>query len=154
MPYLLLILGALSDSSSSKYRRRFWIILSTVALVISTLTLAYCQELAEFFVTLIGVGAGDWTEEHTDRVRLILTMTTFVDLEIGKKHVHRICNRLVLHSRLCSQWPASLSQKSPVGYCPAGSIKRRKRMARPNDQCRQYRRIRFWYKLIFKCLFI
>lgn len=60
--------GALSDSSTSKYRRRFWIILSTVALVISTLTLAYCEELAAFFVDLIGVGAGDWDERRNKQV--------------------------------------------------------------------------------------
>ncbi|KAF8165226.1 major facilitator superfamily domain-containing protein [Crassisporium funariophilum] len=62
------IIGALSDSSSSKYRRRFWIMLSTAALVISTLTLAYCKELAAFFVDLAAVGDGDWTEKRADRV--------------------------------------------------------------------------------------
>ncbi|KAF4619598.1 hypothetical protein D9613_005337 [Agrocybe pediades] len=58
------LIGALSDASSSKYRRRFWIVISTVALVISTFTLAYCQELAAFFVDLLAVGAGDWTERR------------------------------------------------------------------------------------------
>ncbi|KAF8640148.1 hypothetical protein AX17_001384 [Amanita inopinata Kibby_2008] len=59
---------AVSDSSTSKYRRRFWIVLSTIALVVSTLTLAYCQGLAAFFVDLFGVGAGDWDEERNKRV--------------------------------------------------------------------------------------
>ena len=67
-----LILGALSDSSSSKYRRRFWIILSTGALVFSTLTLAYCKPLAGFFVNLL-LGDGDWTEKH---VRSLFAITT------------------------------------------------------------------------------
>ncbi|KAF9464426.1 major facilitator superfamily domain-containing protein [Collybia nuda] len=62
------VIGALSDSSTSKYRRRYWIILSTVALVISTFTLAYCEELAAFFVDLIGVGAGDWDEKRKKQV--------------------------------------------------------------------------------------
>ena len=62
------ISGALSDASSSKYRRRFWIVLSTVALVVSTLTLAYCQNLANFFVDLAGVGPGDWSEQRGDLV--------------------------------------------------------------------------------------
>ncbi|PPQ99067.1 hypothetical protein CVT24_003627 [Panaeolus cyanescens] len=57
------VIGALSDSSSSKYRRRFWIVLSSVALVISTFTLAFCRELAKFFVGLMNVGAGDWDEK-------------------------------------------------------------------------------------------
>lgn len=66
--------GALSDSSTSKYRRRFWIILSTVALVISTLTLAYCEELAAFFVDLIGVGAGDWDEKRNKQVSYLIPL--------------------------------------------------------------------------------
>jgi solute carrier family 45 protein 1/2/4 len=61
-------LGALSDSSPSKYRRRYWVVLSTAALVISTLTLAYCQELSSILVDLLGVGAGDWDEERNKRV--------------------------------------------------------------------------------------
>jgi len=60
--------GAVSDSSSSKYRRRFWVVLSTIALVMSTLTLAYCKEIAGFVVDLAGVGAGDWSEKRAERV--------------------------------------------------------------------------------------
>lgn len=56
--------GAVSDSSTSKYRRRYWIALSTVALVVSTLALAYCQELADFVVDIFAVGAGDWDEKR------------------------------------------------------------------------------------------
>lgn len=64
----LLIAGALSDSSTSKYRRRYWIILSTIALVISTFTLAYCQELAAIIVDILAVGAGDWDKERNKKV--------------------------------------------------------------------------------------
>jgi solute carrier family 45 protein 1/2/4 len=62
------ISGALSDASSSKYRRRFWIFLSTIALVLSTLTLAYCREIAAFCVDLVGIGDGDWTERRNKLV--------------------------------------------------------------------------------------
>ena len=72
---LKLHLGALSDSSPSKYRRRYWIILSTAALVISTLTLAYCQELASIMVDLLGVGAGDWDEKRNKRVSCMIYPT-------------------------------------------------------------------------------
>jgi len=68
MPF---ISGALSDASSSKYRRRFWIVLSTTALVISTFTLAYCQDLANLFVDLAGVGPGDWSEQRRELVPLL-----------------------------------------------------------------------------------
>jgi solute carrier family 45 protein 1/2/4 len=46
--------------------------LSTVALVISTLTLAYCQELASILVDLFGVGAGDWDEQRNKRVSCMI----------------------------------------------------------------------------------
>ncbi|KIK68025.1 hypothetical protein GYMLUDRAFT_36839 [Collybiopsis luxurians FD-317 M1] len=62
------VIGAVSDSSASKYRRRYWVVLATVVLVISTLVLAYCEALAAFFVDLFQVGAGDWDEKRTKRV--------------------------------------------------------------------------------------
>lgn len=54
------LIGAISDASTSKYRRRYWIVTSTIVLVISTFTLAYCKELAAFFVDLVGAGEGSW----------------------------------------------------------------------------------------------
>ncbi len=65
-------LGALSDSSSSKYRRRFWIVLSTAALVVSTLLLAFCQDIAAFLVDLVGVGSGDWSEKRQEQVQVFV----------------------------------------------------------------------------------
>jgi solute carrier family 45 protein 1/2/4 len=59
------LIGAISDSSPSKYRRRYWIALSTGVLVLSTLTLAYCEVIAAFVVDLFGVGAGDWDAKRT-----------------------------------------------------------------------------------------
>ncbi|KAF5390590.1 hypothetical protein D9757_002692 [Collybiopsis confluens] len=62
------VIGAVSDSSTSKYRRRYWVVLATVVLIISTLVLAYCEALAAFFVDLFQVGAGDWDEKRSRRV--------------------------------------------------------------------------------------
>ncbi|KAF7433062.1 hypothetical protein PC9H_005008 [Pleurotus ostreatus] len=62
------LIGAISDSSPSKYRRRYWIMLSTFVLVISTFTLAYCESFAAFFVDLFGVGDGSWDERRNNRV--------------------------------------------------------------------------------------
>ncbi|KAG6378700.1 hypothetical protein JVT61DRAFT_12972 [Boletus reticuloceps] len=62
------LIGAISDSSHSKFRRRYWVILSTVALVLSTAVLAYCQSIASFFVDLFGGGAGDWDPERQKQV--------------------------------------------------------------------------------------
>ncbi|KAL4076097.1 major facilitator superfamily domain-containing protein [Scleroderma yunnanense] len=62
------LIGAISDSSSSKYRRRYWVALSTVALVVATLGLAYCQNIAAFFVDLYGGGYGDWDPDRAKQV--------------------------------------------------------------------------------------
>lgn len=61
--------GAISDSSGSRYRRRYWIITSTLLLCISTLVLAYCKEIAAFFVDLFGGGLGDWDPKRKAQVR-------------------------------------------------------------------------------------
>lgn len=62
------VIGAISDSSHSKYRRRFWIATSTILLVVSTLVLAFCQPIAGFFVDLVGGGAGDWDPKRIKQV--------------------------------------------------------------------------------------
>ncbi|KAH9918249.1 MFS general substrate transporter [Epithele typhae] len=63
------VIGAISDASTSKYRRRFWIVTSTAVLVISTLTIAYCREIASFFVNdVFGGGGGSWDPENKQRV--------------------------------------------------------------------------------------
>lgn len=60
--------GAISDASTSKYRRRYWVVLSTLVLVISTITLAYCQSIAAFLVDILGGGAGSWDPKWTKSV--------------------------------------------------------------------------------------
>lgn len=62
------MIGAISDSSTSKYRRRYWIASSTAVLVVSTLTLAYCKEIAAFLVDLFGGGQGDWDPKRINYV--------------------------------------------------------------------------------------
>ncbi|OSD04159.1 MFS general substrate transporter [Trametes coccinea BRFM310] len=63
------VIGAISDASTSKYRRRYWIVTSTIVLVISTLTIAYCREIAAFFVDLLGGGAGSWDPKYGKSVQ-------------------------------------------------------------------------------------
>ncbi|KAI0036808.1 MFS general substrate transporter [Vararia minispora EC-137] len=58
------IIGAISDSSTSKYRRRYWVVTSTIVLCLSMLILAYCEELASAFVDLFRGGEGDWDPER------------------------------------------------------------------------------------------
>ncbi|TFL05952.1 major facilitator superfamily domain-containing protein [Pterulicium gracile] len=62
------VIGAISDASRSNYRRRYWIAVSTLALVVATLGLAWCQFIAAFFVDILGIGDGDWSEERQKAV--------------------------------------------------------------------------------------
>ena len=70
--------GAISDSSHSKYRRRYWVVLSTAVLCISTLVLAYCQGIAAFFVDLFGGGAGDWDPKRIEQVSIVSKFLTLL----------------------------------------------------------------------------
>src|SRR5258708_4250916 len=60
-------IGAISDSSTSSYRRRYWIWAATCALSVATITLAYVEPIASFFVTLFS-NIEDW---NPDRKRLV-----------------------------------------------------------------------------------
>ncbi|EJD01423.1 MFS general substrate transporter [Fomitiporia mediterranea MF3/22] len=62
------LIGAISDSSRSRYRRRFWVATSTGVLCFSTLILAYCQEIAAFFVDAFGGGEGSWDPKRDRQV--------------------------------------------------------------------------------------
>ena len=54
------LIGAISDSSTSRYRRRFWVVVSTALLVFSLIGLGFTEPMAKAFVDLIGAGQGDW----------------------------------------------------------------------------------------------
>lgn len=49
---------------------------STIVLVISTLTLAYCREIAAFFVDLFGYGGGSWDPKYSKTVSLRIASIT------------------------------------------------------------------------------
>ena len=54
--------------------------LSSLALVLSTFTLAYCKGLAAVFVDLFGIGAGDWDDERNKHVGRMLTFSVKMSL--------------------------------------------------------------------------
>ncbi|KAL4242080.1 MFS general substrate transporter [Abortiporus biennis] len=63
------LIGAISDASTSRYRRRYWVVLSTIVLVFSTITLAYCEVFAGVFVDMIGAGEGSWDPKRNKDVK-------------------------------------------------------------------------------------
>ncbi|KAI0089327.1 hypothetical protein BDY19DRAFT_889996 [Irpex rosettiformis] len=90
---------AISDASHSKYRRRYWVVLSTVVLVVSTFTLAYCQDIASFFVDLFGGGKGSWDPQWTKDVKntaIILAIVSFYLLDFALNALQASLRNLLL----------------------------------------------------------
>jgi solute carrier family 45 protein 1/2/4 len=71
------LIGAISDSSHSRYRRRYWIVTATFLLVFSGLGLAFTEPVAEALVDLFGGGQGDWDPRHA---KLVSTFSEFSGL--------------------------------------------------------------------------
>ena len=81
-------IGAISDSSTSTYRRRYWIWTSTVALSIVTVTLAYVEPIASFFVTVFS-NIEDWNPDRKRLVRHSLDLWASTYLSIGGTYSDR-----------------------------------------------------------------
>ncbi|KAH7916169.1 major facilitator superfamily domain-containing protein [Hygrophoropsis aurantiaca] len=120
------LIGAISDSSTSKYRRRYWVVLSTAFLVLSTLAIAYCQSLAEFFVDLFGGGAGDWDPERmkqASHVAIGIAVFSFYVLDFALNALQASLRNLLLDVTPPEQlnagnaWHSRMSQAGNiVGY--------------------------------------
>ena len=74
--------GAISDSSTSRFRRRYWVITSTAVLCLSALILAYCKEIASFFVDVFGGGEGSWDPKRQVQVSVVVDYNAFSRLLI------------------------------------------------------------------------
>ncbi|KIL00599.1 hypothetical protein PAXRUDRAFT_8078 [Paxillus rubicundulus Ve08.2h10] len=120
------LIGAISDSSHSKYRRRYWVALSTVALVFSTTALAYCQSVAAFFVDLFGGGAGDWDpvrQKQVSNVAIGIAVFAFYILDFALNALQASLRNLLLDITPPEQlnagnaWHSRMSQAGNiVGY--------------------------------------
>ncbi|BGP19706.1 hypothetical protein JCM10213_005425 [Rhodosporidiobolus nylandii] len=66
------VVGALSDSSPSPYRRRQYILLSTALILLSTLVVAFARELAALLCSLPLLGGlGDWDPGNAEREKSV-----------------------------------------------------------------------------------
>ncbi|KAH7105653.1 MFS general substrate transporter [Auriculariales sp. MPI-PUGE-AT-0066] len=63
------LIGAISDASVSNYRRRKWVIWSTVIVFLSILVLSYTREIAAVLVDLFDFGEGDWDPKRKNAVK-------------------------------------------------------------------------------------
>lgn len=130
------VIGAISDSSTSKYRRRYWIALSTAVLVVSTLTLAYCQDIALFFVDLFRTGAGDWDPKQrrqASNVAIGLAVISFYLLDFALNALQASLRNLLLditppeQLSAANAWHSRMSQAGNIvgygfGFLPLASL--------------------------------
>lgn len=89
--------GAISDSSQSRYRRRFFIAGSAVFVIISTLFVAYARELATLFSSLSGLG--DWDPREEERIRsiaIVIGVTGFYVLDFSLNGLQASLRALIL----------------------------------------------------------
>lgn len=96
------LIGAISDSSHSRYRRRYWIVTSTMLLVFSGLGLAFTEPIAKALVDLIGGGQGDWDPKTIRLVRHSVCAASKhsndcrLQIAIGEEHGYRYSRLFIL----------------------------------------------------------
>ncbi|GAA5919660.1 hypothetical protein JCM6882_003831 [Rhodosporidiobolus microsporus] len=96
------VVGALSDSSPSRYRRRFYILLSALLILLSTLVVAYAQPLASLLTSLLPFGwggMGDWDPEKGEvaaKVAIGLGVGGFYALDFALNGLQASLRALVL----------------------------------------------------------
>lgn len=93
------VIGALSDNSSSRYRRRRWIVYATVCITLSTLMLAFASEIATKLVDLFNRGQGDWDPSRSSDVHLTrigLAVVAFYVLDFSLNGIQAALRALVL----------------------------------------------------------
>ncbi|KIJ56704.1 hypothetical protein M422DRAFT_57368 [Sphaerobolus stellatus SS14] len=93
------LIGAVSDNSTSRYRRRFWIAWSTVVLVISCLALAYAETLGTFFTDFFGGGVGDWDpkgRKESKKIAIGIAVTAFYLLDFSLNALQASLRNLLL----------------------------------------------------------
>lgn len=110
-PRDLVMIGAISDSSTSPFRRRYWVITSTAVLCLSALVLAYCREISSFFVDLFGGGAGSWDPKRQIQVRIAgySELACCLIQSAGRQHRDWLCCCGILFFRLFSQCAPSIT---------------------------------------------
>ncbi|GAA5963168.1 hypothetical protein JCM21900_002938 [Sporobolomyces salmonicolor] len=98
------LVGALSDSSNSRYRRRFYIVVSAALIVISTLFVAYARQLSDFICSLSGLG--DWDPSQKEReqtVAIWIGVVGFYVLDFSLNGLQASLRALVLDKSPTSQ---------------------------------------------------
>ncbi|KAK4046957.1 hypothetical protein OIO90_006375 [Microbotryomycetes sp. JL221] len=102
------LIGAISDSSQSRYRRRAFIASSALFVIISTLFVAYAKELAMVISSMTGVG--DWDPQQQDRTKSIsifIGVVGFYVLDFSLNGLQATLRALILDRSPAHQQPVA-----------------------------------------------
>ncbi|CAG7848446.1 SubName: Full=Related to General alpha-glucoside permease {ECO:0000313/EMBL:CCA71223.1} [Serendipita indica DSM 11827] len=92
------LIGAISDSSTSAYRRRFWIWLAAGSLVVVTIVLAYVEPIASFLVDMF-THMEDWNPGRRKKVSnlaIIIAVICFYILDFALNALQASLRNLLL----------------------------------------------------------
>lgn len=95
------VIGALSDSSRSRYRRRGYIIGSSLFLLLSTIGVAFAKPLASLWISIWGSGIGDWDPLKSSLIQsaaIKIAVISFYVLDFSLNALQASCRSLILDS--------------------------------------------------------
>ncbi|KAI3623933.1 hypothetical protein CBS14141_003632 [Malassezia furfur] len=95
------LIGSLSDASTSKYRRRKYMVASALFVALSTCLIAFSEPVAILLLDLLGVGLGDWDpvrRERTAQLVQVLSVLGFWVLDFAINGLQVISRALILDS--------------------------------------------------------
>ena len=93
------VLGSLSDSSPSRFRRRKYMLGSALVLAAATCVIAFSHPLATLLADAVGTGLGDWDPVRHARIAqlaLVLSVAGFWVLDFAVNGLQVISRALVL----------------------------------------------------------
>lgn len=93
------LIGAISDSSHSRFRRRKWVIGSTAVVFASILVLSYTTEIAAIIVDTLNIGEGDWDPHRISAVKatgIAIAITAFYFLDFALNGLQASLRNLLL----------------------------------------------------------
>lgn len=93
------VLGSLSDSSMSHFRRRKYMIGSSAVVALSTCLIAFSEPISLFLLDVVGIGLGDWDparHKHARHVTQVLSILGFWIFDFGVNGLQVISRALIL----------------------------------------------------------
>ncbi|CCU98822.1 unnamed protein product [Malassezia sympodialis ATCC 42132] len=100
------VLGSLSDSSTSSFRRRKYMIGCSVVVALATCVVAFSEPLARLLLDVLGVGLGDWDpvrHRHTAAFTQVLSVLGFWVLDFAVNGLQVIARALILDHASASE---------------------------------------------------